>query len=174
MFHRSSPLFLTYKFFILDVRAHNAKCKHFALWAFVLSMNEPNIIRVNANTLELHYWFVDESHSIDANVHNKCEFELLAIIKDIANTYSVEIQIETEPLAEGGLKRWFKIISKSEKKSAAISTAIIVAIITSILVTPLSTSIGKLTEKLIDRIFEDGSLRDIQNEKLKLDEHDCS
>jgi hypothetical protein len=120
---------------------------------------------LNGNTLELHYWFNDESHSMDAIVQNKCEHEFLEIIKEIASKFESEIIIETEPLAEGGLRRWFKIVSKTENKKGTITTAIIVALATVLITTP----IGKITDKLIDKIFEDKELKELEKDKLKLE-----
>ncbi|MFC4263961.1 hypothetical protein ACFOWM_13790 [Ferruginibacter yonginensis] len=120
---------------------------------------------LSADTLEIHYWFGDESHSMNANVQNRCEYEVLAIIKEIATLLSVEITIETEPDGEGGLRKWLKVISKEENKKGTITTAIIVALISVILITPLS----KISEKLIDKIFEDTEMNDLQKEKLRLE-----
>jgi hypothetical protein len=75
-------------------------------------MDASKISLLNANTLELHYWFTNQSHSMDAIVQNKCERELLAIINEIARVFDVEITIETVPLAEGGIIRWFKLLLK--------------------------------------------------------------
>lgn len=36
------------------------------------------------NTIELHYWFNDDSHTMNAVVFNKCEYEFLGIAKVIA------------------------------------------------------------------------------------------
>lgn len=132
-----------------------------------MSSNEISLLE--GNTLELHYWFDDNSHNMDAVIQNKCEYELLGIIKEIATAFDAEIIIETEPLATGGLRRYFKIVSKSEKKSAVITTAIITALITSIFITPITTSITKVTEKLIEGIFEDIELKELEKEKLKLE-----
>ena len=41
---------------------------------------------LNWNTIELHYWFNDESHTMNAIVLNKCEYEFLGIAKEIAQT----------------------------------------------------------------------------------------
>ncbi|MHB8089825.1 MAG: hypothetical protein ACYDH2_16420 [Anaerolineaceae bacterium] len=123
----------------------------------------------------------DKSHSMDAFVHNKCDYDFLGVLKEIAATFNAEIIIETEPLAEGGLRRWFKIVSKEESKKATITIAIIVALATSILITPVTTTITKLTEKLIEEIFEDKEVKDLEKEKLileveklKLDIHEKS
>lgn len=125
-----------------------------------------------ANSLQLHYWFEDESHTMDAVVQNKCEHEFLSIIKEIASSFNAEIIIETEPLTEGGLRRVFKIINKEESKKGTITTTIIVALATTLIVTPL----GKISEKLIDKLFEDKELIEIdkdgkklENEKLRLE-----
>ena len=132
-------------------------------------MNNNKISLLNGNSIELHYWFNDSSHIMDAIIHNKCEYELLGIIKEVALAFEAEIIIETEPLANGGIRRYFKIVSKSEKKSAVITTAIIVALVTGIFITPITTSISKVTEQLIEKIFEDKELKELEKEKLKLE-----
>jgi hypothetical protein len=59
-----------------------------------------------ANSIQVHYWFGDESHTMDALVQNRCEYEFLGILKEIASSFNAEIIIETEPLTNGGLRRW--------------------------------------------------------------------
>lgn len=130
-------------------------------------MVQPTLSFLNANTLELHYWFSDETHTMNAVIQNKCEYEFLGIIKEIAFTFDAEIIIETEPLADGGLRRVFKVITKSEKKSAIITTAMITALATSIFVTPITITITKVTEKVIESIYEDKELKELEKEKLK-------
>lgn len=123
--------------------------------------NEQDIIQ--ANILEIHYWFDDNSHSMDAYIQNKCEYEILAIIKEVASLLSLEVIVETEPFGEGGLKKWLKAISKAENKKGTITTTILVALISVLLITPLS----KGMEKVIDKLFEDTEMNDLQKEKLK-------
>lgn len=36
-----------------------------------------NTAVLNWNTIELHYWFNDDSHTMNAVVLNKCEYEFL-------------------------------------------------------------------------------------------------
>lgn len=117
------------------------------------------------NTLEIHYYFGDESHSMDATVENRCEYEVLGIIKEISRVFAVDITVETEPLAEGGLKKWLKVVSKAENKTGNITTAVIVFMLTVLLTTPLT----QVSEKLIDKLFEDTELRELEKEKLKLE-----
>lgn len=130
---------------------------------------ENKISIIDGNTVEVHYWFNDNTHLMDAFIQNRCEYELLGIIKEISNTFKIEIIVETEPLENGGLRRWFKLASKEENKKATITTAIVTALLTTILVTPLSTTITKLTEKAIEKIFEDPELKDLEKQKLKLE-----
>lgn len=127
------------------------------------------ISMTDVNGIELHYWFDDNTHLMDAIVQNKCEYEFLGIVKEIAVTFKVQITIETEPLADGGLRRWFKIATKDENKKATITIAIITAILTGVIVTPITTSISKATEILIEKIFEDPEIKELEKEKLKLE-----
>ena len=130
---------------------------------------KPDKTIADGNSIELHYWFDENTHLMDALVQNKCEYEFLGIINQIASTFKVQITIETEPLADGGLKRWFKIASKDENKNATITIAIITAILTGIIVTPITSSISKTTEILIEKIFEDDDIKELEKEKLKLE-----
>jgi hypothetical protein len=122
---------------------------------------------LTGNTLEIHYWFTDNSHTMDALIQNKCEHEILEIIKEVSQIFSCDLSIETEPIGEGGLRRWFRIAHKEENKKSTITTAIITAIITAILVTPLA----KTSEKLIDKLFEDKEISalDKRNKELDID-----
>lgn len=129
-------------------------------------MNEnEKIFFDNSNVLEIHYWLKNNSHKMDALIENRCEHEVLYLIKEIAKTYALSILIETEPTAEGGLRKWFTIVSKEENKKGTITTTIIVALITVLLTTP----IAKVSEKLIDKLFEDTEMKEMQKEKLKLE-----
>jgi len=63
-----------------------------------------------ANKLELHYYFGDSSHSMDAFTRNICEREILSIIKKASNILEVDLTIEIEAHHEGGLKDVVKFI----------------------------------------------------------------
>lgn len=131
-------------------------------------MIDTNVSLLNANKIELHYWFNDDSHSMDAIIQNKCETEFLAILKEISSKLKVDIIIETEPLAEGGLRRFFKVLSKSENKNAVITTTLVTSILTAIIVTPISSFVGKTAETIIEKIFEDKELKELEKEGLRL------
>jgi hypothetical protein len=107
----------------------------------------------NANKVQLHYWFNDKSHTMDALIHNKCERELLELTKAIASVCGVSIKMETEPSARGGLKGWVTIIAKSEKKTPAVKIALVTTLVTASMVTPRHVSIGQVAGELIDRFM---------------------
>lgn len=61
-----------------------------------------------ANKIELHYFFRDETHTMNAFVRNECEKELLTIIKEVILSLDIEVDIESEAFKEGGLKEIWK------------------------------------------------------------------
>lgn len=132
-------------------------------------MIDTNVSLLNANKIELHYWFNDDSHTMDAIIQNKCETEFLAILKEISSKLKVDLILETEPLAEGGLRRYFKVLLKSENKNAIITTTLVTSILTAIIVTPISSSVSKAAEKIIEKIFEDNERKELEKEGLRLD-----
>lgn len=117
------------------------------------------------NTLEIHYELDDNSHSIDAVLQNKCEYEILALIKEVALRLDIEINLEVEPYGEGGFRNWLKVLKKDENKKATVTTAVLISILTVLLTTP----IAKVSEKLIEKIFEDNELKQLEKDKLKLE-----
>ncbi|MEW6996013.1 hypothetical protein AADZ84_17410 [Colwelliaceae bacterium MEBiC 14330] len=68
---------------------------------------------LSAEKLELHYYFNDSSHSMNALVRNQCESEFLAIAMEVAKELELSIQLESEAYREGGLKEAWKIIGKN-------------------------------------------------------------
>lgn len=75
----------------------------------------------NINQIELHYYFTDNTHSLDAFIRNKCESEFLYIVKEILLTFEIDLDIETIVPQEGGLKEIWKFIGKNHKEITAIS-----------------------------------------------------
>lgn len=66
-----------------------------------------------ANKIELHYFFRDETHTMNAFVRNECEKELLTIIKEVILSLDIEVDIESEAFKEGGLKEIWKFLGKN-------------------------------------------------------------
>jgi len=124
---------------------------------------------IELNRLELHYWLKNNLHTMDAIVQNKCEEDFINILLEIARVFNTKIEIETEAISEGGLRRYYNIISKEEGRKAVITTAIITAIATSIIVTPITTSITKVIELAIENFFEDKNKKKQEEEKTRLE-----
>lgn len=69
-----------------------------------------------ANKIELHYFFSDDSHSMDAHVRNRCEHELLAIIQELSTQLGIGIKIDSEAYLEGGLKNIWRLLGKNSSQ----------------------------------------------------------
>lgn len=117
------------------------------------------------NTLEIHYNFKGFDHTMDALVHNRCEYEVIGILQEISRILGSEVTIETEPLGVGGLRKWLSVAKKQEDKNATITVTIITAIVFLFLITPAT----ELLEQLVERQFEDKELIELTKEKLRLE-----
>ena len=61
--------------------------------------------------LEIHYYFNDKSHTMNATIRNKAEKDLLEAIKRVGLILDDEnLTIETEAYQEGGLIEYFTIV----------------------------------------------------------------
>lgn len=100
-----------------------------------------------ANKLELRYYFNDKSTYIDAVVKHKCEKEVLAFIRSLADMLDVKLTVYNEPfLGEGFREVW----SVAGQDSRAIS--IVLNLCMQVMVRP-SLSIGGKPKK--DRTIDD-------------------
>ncbi|GIU48959.1 hypothetical protein [Shewanella sp. KT0246] len=82
-----------------------------------------------AEKLELHYYFKDISHSMNALVRNNCEAEFLAIVTEISKELNIPLHLESEAYREGGLKEKWKVIGNNQAQIAIFIS--IIAIISS-------------------------------------------
>lgn len=121
-----------------------------------------NMSILEGNTIELHYWFNDGSHTMSATTLNKCEYEFLGIAKEIAKKLKVDIEIETEAVGEGGLRSWLKF--KSKEKST-LKIGIILYLLTNVLGTPITTTIDELTRVAIQSVFESEEIKQLKEQK---------
>lgn len=121
-----------------------------------------NMSILEGNTIELHYWFNDGSHTMSATTFNKCEYEFLGIAKEIAHKLKVDIEIETEPLGEGGLRSWFKFKSK---ETDALKIGVILYLLTNVLGTPITTTLDELTRIAIQSVFESEEVKQLKEQK---------
>lgn len=119
---------------------------------------------LDMNTIELHYWLKDGSHAMDAHVFNKCEYEFLGIVNELASTLRIKVDVEVEPLEEGGIRALFKFYREHKD---AVKLAVLLYLLTDLLGTPLQTTLEYVTEEVIERIFEDPEIKELENEKKK-------
>lgn len=132
-------------------------------------MDKQLISVLEAKTIELHYWFNDDSHYMDAMVFNKCEHEALVLINELAHTLKIDIEIVTEPLENGGLRSWFSINASDSDTTKTIKIAFLTALFSQVMITPITTTLDELTKKAINYVFEDPEIRKLKKKKEKLE-----
>lgn len=62
---------------------------------------------------QVHYYFDDESHSMNAFVRNRAEKDLLEAVKRILDITEIPSEIETEAYGEGGLLETLNLVVPS-------------------------------------------------------------
>lgn len=79
-----------------------------------------------ANKLELHYYFdeSDDSHTMNAFVRNRCEFELLQIYTELQKELELDVKIETEAFEEGGLTELWSFLADNAIQITLLLTAL--------------------------------------------------
>lgn len=108
-----------------------------------------------SSKIQLHYWLKDELHTMDALTQNKCELEFIRLLTEFGKVFEIEYSIESEALAQGGIRRWFKLAIKNENKQATITIGLISALVIATVATPITAALSKTTEIIVERIFED-------------------
>ncbi|XAK24966.1 hypothetical protein AAH950_04770 [Campylobacter coli] len=71
-------------------------------------MEENNLEYIKQN-FQIHYYFDDNSHSMNAFVRNAMEKELLNLISEVGKTLNIDMQIDSEVKKEGGLIDTFNL-----------------------------------------------------------------
>lgn len=121
-----------------------------------------NIVE-NSNGLQFHYYFKDDSHSINSILRNECEKEILYILKEISETLNLELEIETLPSEEGGFKEKWKLLGKN---AAQISLIVSVA---AIIISRFPVENEELTNLQIENLKLDNEIKRKELEKLNLE-----
>ena len=116
-----------------------------------------------SNSLQFHYFFKDNSHSIDSILRNECEKEILYIFKEISETLGLQLNIETLPTEEGGFKEIWKFLGKN---SVQITLIVSVA---AIVISRFPVENKELTQLQIENLKLDIELKRKELEKLNLD-----
>lgn len=125
-----------------------------------------------SNRLQLHYYFKDNSHTIDSILRNECEKEILYIFKEISETLRLELNLETLPVEEGGFKEAWNFLGKN---SAQITLMVSIA---AIVISRFPAENKELTKLQIENLKLDNEIKKKELEKLNLDfiqgEHDIN
>jgi hypothetical protein len=76
---------------------------------------------------ELHYYFSDTSHSMNALVRNKCEAEFIAVAIEVAEILGIHLELDCEALQEGGIREVWKALGENSAQIAlVISTLVLI------------------------------------------------
>jgi len=116
-----------------------------------------------SNKLQLHYFFRDNSHSIDAVTRNECEKELLNIFNEISTSLGFTVRIEAEPSQEGGFKEIWKFLGDN-----AVQITLIVSVST-IFISRFPVENKELTKLQIENLKLDNEIKKKQLQKLELE-----
>lgn len=114
--------------------------------------------------IEIHFYTEDGSHAMNAESLNRCVYEYLGIIKEVSSKFHVQVEVEAEALAEGGIRQWLKINLPSKE---TFKTALILALLVDIAKAPITTPFAILAEKVVERILTPGEIWGLEDEKTK-------
>jgi hypothetical protein len=119
-----------------------------------------------ADKFEVHYYFRDESHSMDAVVRNKCEAEILAILLETADILKISIDINAEVFKEGGLRDFWHILGQNNNQIT------ILLVISTIILSRIPTTDPEIDalEKEIKQLTIEEKKLNIEKLKLELSE----
>lgn len=98
------------------------------------------------NKLELHYYFDNESHDIDAIVRNKCEAELLAIIYEISSILEIDANLVAEATKEGGFREFWKLVGDN------VGPITVVLLVAQLMATTIPMILDSESEELVDEL----------------------
>ena len=106
---------------------------------------------------------------MDALVYNKCEGEILAMLRELSQKLNYGIIIETEPIEQGGLRSWLRIKGNSKKVTIKdlIMIAAIGGMLSSLLSTPISETVTEIIKHSIELLFEDDEITELKKQKEK-------
>ncbi len=127
-----------------------------------MNVTAPELV-LQGDTLEVHFYFHDETHTMDAFVHNRAEHELLHFASEVARVLDFRIEIETIPLDNGGRRTYLKFLRGQDGKFSPATIAFFVSLITALLINP----IGHGLEKLADKVLEDPQKTELEKQKLQ-------
>lgn len=123
--------------------------------------------------LETHYYFTDDSHSMNAFVKNKCDKAFLTIIEELNQElgWSRTLAVEILPVSEGGLVEVLKFISTPEGYNLFNTFLVVLTLISSRKPPPpAETALDKENKELTNRKLK----LEIQQIEKQLDQTEAS
>jgi hypothetical protein len=114
------------------------------------------------NQIELHYFFVDESHGFDAFVRNECEKELLNLFREVSEDLDIKVFIEVEPPETGGFIEIWEFIGTNTE-----IITLLVSVLT-LIVSRFPVQNKKLTQLQIENLDLDNQLKKEELRKLRI------
>lgn len=115
------------------------------------------------NQLELHYYFYDNSHEIDALFRNECEKELLILFKEVIDDLDFKIKVETVPPKEGGFVEVWQFVNENKEIINVVLTII------NLILTRYPVKNKKLDKLQIENLELDNLLKKEELRKLGID-----
>ncbi len=118
------------------------------------------------DVFQIHYYLKGNQHSMNAEVLNKAQAEVIKISKEITNLLGLDIDLEMEALDEGGIKSIFKFIDKGFSKKKKHKKA-----------NPFEALKPELARIVVDVIVivagfyftNDGEMKELEKEKVRLE-----
>lgn len=123
------------------------------------------------NNFEIHYYFGDDSHDIDAFIRNRCEAELLAIITEVATEIGVDARILADAVTEGGFRDFWKLVGDN---SGQITVVLVIVQILLTIVPMIVESENEALEKEFNRIKIEETTLNIEKLKRELESNEST
>ncbi len=101
---------------------------------------------------------------MSAVVKNKCEYEAIQLIKEVASILGIPLEIDSEALQEGGLKEVWKFVGEN---SAQLSLILVVVTIVFSRYPPSNSELGDLQKQELTLSIEEKKLK-IRKLKIEL------
>jgi len=84
---------------------------------------------------------------MDALVKNRCEFQLLKLMNEVATILDIDLDIEIQAIKEGGVREIFKFLNKKKNKPYLLTTIYFLGILSSVIINIASDQLTKDTEQ---------------------------
>lgn len=122
--------------------------------------------------IKIHYYFDDDSHSMDAFVRNKMEREYLKVLGEIGRTFELDYSMETQARQEGGLIEIVDFVLRIDPNSLMYCvSAVKIAKFFQPTINEIATYYltGKHKKDKLDREEQEARIKKIKNENAGFD-----